>query len=153
MGLSLVRWPPFERHLDIDYSGAQTPTRALPWLRHLRQQLAARVHFWPFDGRTLSPVRSIIAKVYLGFGAGRCPAKSATPTSTTPTASPVGYTAGTRVIIFSRRCKLPNAHRPSWKAGASASSKFPDAPRRDAGEMRHRLWPMHGFNWDYGMSN
>ncbi len=39
-------------------------TAGLPWLRYLRQQLGARVHFWPFDGWTPPPARSVIAEVY-----------------------------------------------------------------------------------------
>ncbi|MGH9482017.1 MAG: hypothetical protein ACRD1L_07970 [Terriglobales bacterium] len=42
-----------------------TSTHAgLPWLRWLRRELRGRVHFWPFDGWTPRPGRSVIAEVY-----------------------------------------------------------------------------------------
>ncbi len=45
-------------------SVAKSTHAGLPWLRYLRQQLGERVHFWPFDGWTPRPNRSVIAEVY-----------------------------------------------------------------------------------------
>lgn len=35
---------------DMQGSVAKSTHAGIPWLRYLRQQLGARVHFWPFDG-------------------------------------------------------------------------------------------------------
>jgi hypothetical protein len=36
----------------------------LPWLRYLRQHLAERVHFWPFDGWEIPQGHSAIVEAY-----------------------------------------------------------------------------------------
>ena len=36
----------------------------IPWLRFIRQQLGARVHFWPFDGWDIPAGRSAFAEAY-----------------------------------------------------------------------------------------
>lgn len=51
-------------HFDVQGSVAKSTHAGLPWLRYLRQQLGAQVHFWPFDGWTPPPDRSVIAEVY-----------------------------------------------------------------------------------------
>ena len=51
-------------HFDVPGSVAKSTHAGLPWLRYLRQQLGERVHFWPFDGWTPRPDRSVIAEVY-----------------------------------------------------------------------------------------
>ncbi len=51
-------------HFDVQGSVAKSTHAGLPWLRYLRQQLGERVHFWPFDGWTPPPGRSVIAEVY-----------------------------------------------------------------------------------------
>jgi hypothetical protein len=51
-------------HFDVPGSVAKSTHAGLPWLRFLRQQLAGRVHFWPFDGWAISAGRSVIAEVY-----------------------------------------------------------------------------------------
>lgn len=51
-------------HFDVQGSVAKSSHAGLPWLRYLRQQLRERVHFWPFDGWTPPPGRSVIAEVY-----------------------------------------------------------------------------------------
>lgn len=51
-------------HFDVQGSVAKSTHAGLPWLRFLRAQLGARVHFWPFDGWTPPPDRSVIAEVY-----------------------------------------------------------------------------------------
>jgi hypothetical protein len=51
-------------HFDVQGSVAKSTHAGLPWLRFLRAQLGARVHFWPFDGWTPPPGRSVMAEVY-----------------------------------------------------------------------------------------
>jgi hypothetical protein len=51
-------------HFDVQGSVAKSTHAGLPWLRYLRQQLGECVHFWPFDGWTPPPGRSVIAEVY-----------------------------------------------------------------------------------------
>ena len=51
-------------HFDVQGSVAKSTHAGIPWLRTLRQQLGARVHFWPFDGWDIPAGRSAIAEVY-----------------------------------------------------------------------------------------
>lgn len=51
-------------HFDVPGSVAKSTHAGLPWLRYLRQQLGEMIHFWPFDGWTPPPGRSVIAEVY-----------------------------------------------------------------------------------------
>ncbi len=51
-------------HFDVQGSVAKSTHAGLPWLRHIRQQLAGRVHFWPFDGWRPAARKSCIAEVY-----------------------------------------------------------------------------------------
>jgi hypothetical protein len=51
-------------HFDVQGSVAKSTHSGLPWLRFIRQQLGTSVHFWPFDGWTPPPERSVIAEVY-----------------------------------------------------------------------------------------
>ena len=51
-------------HFDVQGSVAKSTHAGLPWLRYLRQQLGAGVHFWPFDGWTPPAGRSVIAEAY-----------------------------------------------------------------------------------------
>jgi hypothetical protein len=51
-------------HFDVQGSVAKSTHSGLPWLRHIRHELGDRVHFWPFDGWTPPPGRSVIAEVY-----------------------------------------------------------------------------------------
>lgn len=49
---------------DMQGSVAKSTHAGIPWLRYLRQQLGARVHFWPFDGWDIPPGRSAVAEAY-----------------------------------------------------------------------------------------
>lgn len=49
---------------DVNGSVAKSTHAGLPWLRFLRRQLGARVHFWPFDGWDAPAGRSLVAEVY-----------------------------------------------------------------------------------------
>jgi hypothetical protein len=51
-------------HFDVQGSVAKSTHSGLPWLRYLRKELGARVHFWPFEGWAPPPGRSVIAEVY-----------------------------------------------------------------------------------------
>ena len=51
-------------HFDVQGSVAKSTHAGLPWLRFLRAQLGARVHFWPFDGWNPPRGCSVIAEVY-----------------------------------------------------------------------------------------
>jgi len=45
-------------------SVAKSTHAGLPWLRFLRESAAGYAHFWPFDGWTIQPGRSVVAEVY-----------------------------------------------------------------------------------------
>ena len=49
---------------DVQGSVAKSTHAGIPWLRFIRQELGARVHFWPFDGWNVPAGRSAIAEVY-----------------------------------------------------------------------------------------
>jgi hypothetical protein len=51
-------------HFDVQGSVAKSTHAGIPWLRFIRRQCGARVHFWPFDGWDIMAGRSVIAEVY-----------------------------------------------------------------------------------------
>jgi hypothetical protein len=51
-------------HFDVQGSVAKSTHSGLPWLRHLRQKVGNRLHFWPFDGWTIASGRSAVVEVY-----------------------------------------------------------------------------------------
>ncbi len=51
-------------HFDVPGSVAKSTHAGLPWLQYLRQQVAGRVHFWPFDGWEIRAGRSTVVEVY-----------------------------------------------------------------------------------------
>lgn len=51
-------------HFDVQGSVAKSTHAGLPWLRYLRRELGAKVHFWPFNGWTPPAGVSVIAEVY-----------------------------------------------------------------------------------------
>lgn len=51
-------------HFDVQGSVAKSTHAGIPWLRFIRQHLGDRIHFWPFDGWSVPPDRSVIAEVY-----------------------------------------------------------------------------------------
>jgi hypothetical protein len=65
-------------HFDVPGSVAKSTHAGLPWLRHLRQQLGARVHCWPFDGWDVPVGRSVIAEVYPSLWAKSWPVNGRT---------------------------------------------------------------------------
>lgn len=51
-------------HFDVQGSVAKSTHAGIPWLRYIRQRVKDRVHFWPFDGWSVPPNRSVVAEVY-----------------------------------------------------------------------------------------
>ena len=51
-------------HFDVPGAVAKSTHAGLPWLLYLRQRLAGRVHFWPFDGWRLPAGQSAVVEVY-----------------------------------------------------------------------------------------
>ena len=51
-------------HFDVPGSVAKSTHAGMPWLRFVRRQLGARVHFWPFDGWEIPAGKSAVAEVY-----------------------------------------------------------------------------------------
>jgi hypothetical protein len=51
-------------HFDVLGSVAKSTHAGIPWLRYIRQHAKDRVHFWPFDGWSVPPHRSVVAEVY-----------------------------------------------------------------------------------------
>jgi hypothetical protein len=51
-------------HFDVQGTVAKSTHAGIPWLRHLRRELGASLHFWPFDGWAVPAGRSVVAEVY-----------------------------------------------------------------------------------------
>lgn len=66
-------------HFDVQGSVAKSTHAGLPWLRYIRERLPGRVHFWPFDGWTPTPGRSVIAEVYPSLWSRSLPKSDRTP--------------------------------------------------------------------------
>ena len=66
-------------HFDVPGSVAKSTHAGLPWLRYLRNQLAERVHFWPFDGWEIPAGRSTLVEVYPSLWSRRYPRDGRTP--------------------------------------------------------------------------
>lgn len=48
----------------VQGSVAHSTHAGLPWLRYLRRELGNRIHFWPFEGWTVPPDKSVVVEVY-----------------------------------------------------------------------------------------
>jgi hypothetical protein len=66
-------------HFDVQGSVAKSTHAGLPWLRYLREHSGNRVHFWPFDGWDIPPMRSVVAEVYPSLWSRRYPPEGRTP--------------------------------------------------------------------------
>ena len=66
-------------HFDVPGSVAKSTHAGLPWLRYLRQQLGDKIHFWPFDGWTPAPGRSVIAEIYPALWSRSFPSEGRNP--------------------------------------------------------------------------
>ncbi len=51
-------------HFDVQGQVAKSTHAGLPWLKYLRDQFGARVHFWPFDGWKPPGGISVVAEAY-----------------------------------------------------------------------------------------
>lgn len=63
---------------DVQGQVATSTHAGLPWLRFIRKECDARVHFWPFDGWEIPAGRSAIAEVYPSLWMKRFPAEDRT---------------------------------------------------------------------------
>lgn len=66
-------------HFDVPGSVAKSTHAGLPWLRYLRKQLGARVHFWPFDGWDIPRGTSVLVEVYPSLWSKSHPREGRTP--------------------------------------------------------------------------
>jgi hypothetical protein len=66
-------------HFDVQGSAAKSTHAGIPWLRYIRQHLNERVHFWPFEGWSVPPNRSVIAEVYPALWNRTFPSAGRTP--------------------------------------------------------------------------
>jgi hypothetical protein len=65
-------------HFDVQGSVAKSTHAGLPWLLHLRRELGARIHVWPFDGWCPPGGRHVLAEVYPRLCSDRYPAEGRT---------------------------------------------------------------------------
>jgi hypothetical protein len=66
-------------HFDVPGSVAKSTHAGIPWLRYIRRQVKDRVHFWPFDGWSVPPNRSVVAEVYPALWSRTFPNAGRTP--------------------------------------------------------------------------
>lgn len=64
---------------NVQGSVAKSTHAGLPWLRYIRQHVRGRVHFWPFDGWSVPPNRSVVAEVYPALWNRTFPTEGRTP--------------------------------------------------------------------------
>ena len=51
-------------HFDVQGQVAKSTHAGLPWLRRMRESVGDRLHFWPFDGWSITERKSVVAEVY-----------------------------------------------------------------------------------------
>jgi hypothetical protein len=56
---------------DVQGSVAKSTHAGIPWRRYIRQHAGDHLHFWPFDGWSIPPNRSVVAEVYPALCARR----------------------------------------------------------------------------------
>ncbi|MGP0067944.1 MAG: hypothetical protein ACLQGP_30665, partial [Isosphaeraceae bacterium] len=66
-------------HFDVQGSVAMSTRAGLPWLHDLHQQVADRVHFWPFDGWDVRPGASVVAEIYPSLWSRSTPCERSSP--------------------------------------------------------------------------
>ena len=64
---------------DVQGQVAKSTHAGIPWLRYIRQHTKNRAHFWPFDGWSIRPNRSVVAEVYPALWSGTFPRAGRTP--------------------------------------------------------------------------
>ena len=67
--------------VDQQSAAAMSTHAGIPWLKQLRddRRLRARTHFWPFDGFTVEPGRSVIAEICPSLFRRRFPSADRNP--------------------------------------------------------------------------
>lgn len=63
---------------DVQGSVAKSTHAGIPWVKWLRDQAGDRLHFWPFDGWTPAPDKSVIVEVYPSIFRNRFPREERT---------------------------------------------------------------------------
>lgn len=58
---------------DMQGSVAKSTHTGIPWLQRIGQEVGDRLHFWPFDGWSVPPGKSVIAEVYPSIFRNRYP--------------------------------------------------------------------------------
>jgi hypothetical protein len=66
-------------HFDVQGSVAKSTHAGIPWLRYIRQHSKERLHFWPFDGWSVPPNRSVVAETYPALWSRTFPSAGRTP--------------------------------------------------------------------------
>jgi hypothetical protein len=66
-------------HFDVQGSVAKSTHSGIPWLRYLRKNLGARIHFWPFDGWEIPSGKSVILEVHPSLWSKSIPSENRTP--------------------------------------------------------------------------
>src|SRR5690554_2098339 len=100
-------------HFDVPGSVAKSSHAGIPWLRYLRRQLGERVHFWSFDGWTISPGRSAIAEIYPALWSHAYPRQDRTPDQHD------AYVVASWLRDADRDGRLPQALQPNSEAKAA----------------------------------
>ena len=62
-------------HFDCQGTVAKSTHGGIPWLLFLREHLGTGVHFWPFDGFTVPPSKSVVVEAYPALYKHRFPAR------------------------------------------------------------------------------
>ena len=58
---------------DVQGAVAKASYAGIPWLRYLRRECKAKIHFWPFDGWDVPQGCSVVAEVYPSLWMKRFP--------------------------------------------------------------------------------
>jgi hypothetical protein len=66
-------------HFGVQGSVAKSTHAGIPWLRYIRQHSKERLHFWPFDGWSVPPNRSVVAETYPALWSRTFPSAGRTP--------------------------------------------------------------------------
>lgn len=64
---------------NVQGSVAKSTHAGIPWLRYIRQHVEGCVHFWPFDGWSVPPNRSVVAEVCPTLWNNAFPSERRTP--------------------------------------------------------------------------
>jgi hypothetical protein len=66
-------------HFDVQGQVAKSTHAGIPWLHYIRQHSKDGVHFWPFEGWSPPPTRSVVAEVYPALWSRTFPRAGRTP--------------------------------------------------------------------------